>query len=632
MANKFGASTNYRTLWSDDSQIRDRVNRTTGSNISSTPVNRTATSLSSINVMGSGSGRGVAYGTSTDGSSVNLLSHGDGNFSTIQKTRYGEVYMPVDTTNTPVKYNYTPNGTTSYIKETAMTGGTAKITGADGISYKIVNGEVYQDTGYTPSSTSTSSYLGSSTYGGNSSSGVSGNYSGLSSTGSSSYGSGSTSLNGGQSGSVSSESTSLNLNGLDTENINGTTFVNFKGADGTQNSVPVNYLTQDNVNSIKNGTATSRDVTNWISDSGLSRSDISSGRSVSGNYSGLSSTNYSSGNSSSSYGSGSTSLNGGQSGSVSSGSTSLNLNGLDTENINGTTFVNFKGADGTQNSVPVNYLTQDNVNSIKSGTATSRDVTNWISDSGLSRSDISSGRSVSGNYSDLSSTSYSSGNSSSSSTSSPKSLIDGSTLKEVNLPSSLSAADRNELNSYINRSKDGMSSAVYLASNGQSYEVQNGKVYQRVSDITDNSSVVNKRQGGPASVTTGSTVSGSSSNTSTLSSDYATATSGSVGIANMSYGRSTTGMNKLKSNFQSDIDKAVNYLGGSEYQNLINTVSRYWTGPDADKFIKEIQKMLSQDAASFKTYNKTVQDALSSDLSYFDKSQVNNANNITRIN
>jgi len=82
-------------------------------------------------------------------------------------------------------------------------------------------------------------------------------------------------------------------------------------------------------------------------------------------------------------------------------------------------------------------------------------------------------------------------------------------------------------------------------------------------------------------------------------------TAGTLGMANISYGRSSTGMNKLKSDFQSDIQKTIAYLQGAECSNMINTISKYWVGPDADKFIKEVQKMLSQDASLFKTYNKT---------------------------
>ena len=316
----------------------------------------------------------------------------------------------------------------------------------------------------------------------------------------------------------------------------------------------------------------------------------------------------------------------------------------------------------------VSSNTASNVSSINSYSNSSTSSTNTGS--------LSTGA-YTGNSSTNSSASSISNNLNTSSTS-VTSTANNSSLKEVSsLPSSLSSTDRRELQAYVNSSKDGMSSAYYSASNGESYEVRNGKIYQRVDSSTASSSSgvdiqpANRHQGGPVSTssTTNSTStsnvsttnnavsysgsssgstsnysnsssssssSGSASSSSTSGSYYGTSgtsagVTGELSMTDATYATSKAGMKELLSVFQSDIDRTINYLSGSEYTTMINTISRYWVGTDADTFKKQLQNMISQDAQSIKTYKSIVQEALNTVLQDFDKLQTQNANSIGSI-
>jgi len=104
-----------------------------------------------------------------------------------------------------------------------------------------------------------------------------------------------------------------------------------------------------------------------------------------------------------------------------------------------------------------------------------------------------------------------------------------------------------------------------------------------------------------------------------------------IDMSSVTYGRSAGGMQRLLTSFQSDIDKTISYLSGSEYQAMVNSVAKYWIGVDADKFLKELQAMLNSDAALFKTYKSVVQSALNDDSKYFDRTQANIANTIKGV-
>jgi len=110
-----------------------------------------------------------------------------------------------------------------------------------------------------------------------------------------------------------------------------------------------------------------------------------------------------------------------------------------------------------------------------------------------------------------------------------------------------------------------------------------------------------------------------------------TGMSGTLSMSEATYARSLAGMKKLSSLFQSEIDSAINYLGGSEYSTMINTISKYWVGPDADQFRDVIHNMLESDKQLFKSYKSIVQSALDSDYNYFNKSQENIASAIKGV-
>ena len=122
---------------------------------------------------------------------------------------------------------------------------------------------------------------------------------------------------------------------------------------------------------------------------------------------------------------------------------------------------------------------------------------------------------------------------------------------------------------------------------------------------------------------------GTSSGTGSYSSSYYsdTTTSGSTGVtgslsmADATYATSKAGIKELSSILQSEIDRAINYLSSSEYTTMINTISRYWVGVDADKFKKQIQNELTADASLFKSYKSIVQNALNAQLTYHEETQ-----------
>ena len=102
-------------------------------------------------------------------------------------------------------------------------------------------------------------------------------------------------------------------------------------------------------------------------------------------------------------------------------------------------------------------------------------------------------------------------------------------------------------------------------------------------------------------------------------------------MSSVTYGRSKSGQKKILQNLQSDIDRAINYLNGAEYETMIKTIGKYWAGADADKFISELRAMLTADKALFKSYKQTVQRALDADAKYFASGQSTIANSIKRI-
>ena len=101
-------------------------------------------------------------------------------------------------------------------------------------------------------------------------------------------------------------------------------------------------------------------------------------------------------------------------------------------------------------------------------------------------------------------------------------------------------------------------------------------------------------------------------------------------IKDADYGRDVAGRKKLLSNLQSDIDKAIKALTGTEYNNVKTQVSKYWVGADADQFKTNLQLSAKELATLFKEYKSTLAKALDTDSKQFASMQSKNAAQVSQ--
>ena len=96
------------------------------------------------------------------------------------------------------------------------------------------------------------------------------------------------------------------------------------------------------------------------------------------------------------------------------------------------------------------------------------------------------------------------------------------------------------------------------------------------------------------------------------------------------FARDKAGKKKLVANLQSDIDRAIKTLTGTEYNNVRQCVSKYWVGADADQFRTNIQLSAKELEALFKTYKQTIQKAMDTDTKQFASMQSKNASTVSQ--
>ena len=101
-------------------------------------------------------------------------------------------------------------------------------------------------------------------------------------------------------------------------------------------------------------------------------------------------------------------------------------------------------------------------------------------------------------------------------------------------------------------------------------------------------------------------------------------------ISNATYGRSAAGQRIIASNIEGDITRAMKAMDKSnkEYVTLVNTIKKYWTGPDANQFLKLLDDKRISIQNKMKTYKSTFTSALEADRNQFDRTQSNIANKI----
>ena len=101
--------------------------------------------------------------------------------------------------------------------------------------------------------------------------------------------------------------------------------------------------------------------------------------------------------------------------------------------------------------------------------------------------------------------------------------------------------------------------------------------------------------------------------------------------AEFTYSRGVTGRKKLVDDLKSDIGRAKKEFTGSKLTDIKTVISNYWQGADANKFYSELTAKAKEAAKACDKYVNTIETALTSDASAFDKMQESNASSIANL-
>lgn len=92
----------------------------------------------------------------------------------------------------------------------------------------------------------------------------------------------------------------------------------------------------------------------------------------------------------------------------------------------------------------------------------------------------------------------------------------------------------------------------------------------------------------------------------------------------VTYGRSESGLNTLKTQIQSACSKKINALNGSEYTTLVKIIKENWTGADATDFLNDLAKAISNEKTFIKNKSSELQKVIDQDLRDFKAFQAKN--------
>lgn len=92
----------------------------------------------------------------------------------------------------------------------------------------------------------------------------------------------------------------------------------------------------------------------------------------------------------------------------------------------------------------------------------------------------------------------------------------------------------------------------------------------------------------------------------------------------VTYGRSESGLNTLKTQIQSACSKKINTLKGTEYTTLVKIVKENWTGADATDFLNDLAKAVSNEQTYIKNKSSELQKVIDQDLRDFKAFQAKN--------
>ncbi len=106
---------------------------------------------------------------------------------------------------------------------------------------------------------------------------------------------------------------------------------------------------------------------------------------------------------------------------------------------------------------------------------------------------------------------------------------------------------------------------------------------------------------------------------------------GNLSISNATYGRSESGSRTIQNSFNAAIDKAYSALSkdNKNYIELCNTIKSYWSGADANAFLKLLDDQRASIQNKIKRYKNVLSSALEGDRQQFEKSQANIASTIS---
>ena len=76
-------------------------------------------------------------------------------------------------------------------------------------------------------------------------------------------------------------------------------------------------------------------------------------------------------------------------------------------------------------------------------------------------------------------------------------------------------------------------------------------------------------------------------------------------------------LKNLKSNLQSNCSIMIKKLTGDEYNNMISTIQAYWSGKDADEWIKDLSTSVNIITNDIRKVSNKAQSALDVDLKDF---------------
>ncbi len=102
-------------------------------------------------------------------------------------------------------------------------------------------------------------------------------------------------------------------------------------------------------------------------------------------------------------------------------------------------------------------------------------------------------------------------------------------------------------------------------------------------------------------------------------------------ILDATYGRDTVGKKKLVADLAGDLKRIRTELTGKELTTLMDEISKYWQGKDANEFKAKIKSTVGEIDAKIKKLSSDLEKSFDTDAKSFSKMQNVNANVISGL-